>query len=376
MNAVNGHANGAEHRLADLRVIVGDLDPDGGHGPDEPADIEADTRTDTPHGADVRPHGADARADMPQRPPSWTAAELMTMTFPPPKWAVPGLIPEGATLLVGAPKTGKSWMALGLAVAVATGGKALGSIEVEAGPVLYLALEDTPRRLQERLSKVLGDVPWPDLLRFAIQWPPLLAGGEVLLDEWLTLNPTARMVIIDVLAKIRPAVGGGNAYEADYRAISAVKTVADRHAVAAVIVHHDRKARSGDFMSDISGTQGLGGAADAALMLRRVRGSTDGALYLTGRDVEEAGHGLRFVPESGTWVLTGEPADDFGMADTRAAIVAYLRDNPGSTPKQVADGAQLDHMLVKKTLVRMAADDQAETGARGRYYLPGTRDDP
>lgn len=369
MSAANGHVTGAERRAAELRVILGELGTDAERGTDEPADIEPDTRTDNPYGAAVR-------TDRPQRPASWTAAELMTMEFPPPKWAVPGLIPEGATLLVGAPKTGKSWMALGLAVAVATGGKALGTIDVDAGPVLYLALEDTPRRLQERLRKVLGDVPPPDFLRFAIQWPPLLAGGEVLLDEWLSLNPSARLVIIDVLAKIRPPMGGGNAYEADYRAISAVKTIADRHAVAAVIVHHDRKARSGDFMSDISGTQGLGGAADAALMLRRVRGSTDGALYLTGRDVEEAGLGLRFVPESGTWVLTGEPADDFGLADTRAAIVAYLSTNPGSTPKQVADGAQLDHDLAKQTLRRMVADGQAETGTRGRYYLPGARDDP
>ncbi|MGI8701240.1 MAG: AAA family ATPase [Nocardioidaceae bacterium] len=93
----------------------------------------------------------------PTRPrTSWTAAELMACEFPEPRWAVPGIIAEGVTLLAGAPKVGKSWLALGLGIAVATGGKALGALDVMEGDVLYLALEDPPRRLQDRLAKVLS----------------------------------------------------------------------------------------------------------------------------------------------------------------------------------------------------------------------------
>ena len=147
---------GADTTLRELAAVRG-----------QPADMPPDI------GPDMNAGTGTAR-----RPDSWTAAELMTMDFPPPRWAVPGIIPEGATLLVGAPKTGKSWLALGLAVAVAMGGKALGSIEVEPGPVLSpRPLEDTPRRLKDRLARVLAGAAPPPWLRFAVDWPPLSAGG-------------------------------------------------------------------------------------------------------------------------------------------------------------------------------------------------------
>src|SRR4051794_35919991 len=88
---------------------------------------------------------------------AWTASELMAMNFPEPRWAIPGLVAEGVTLLAGAPKVGKSWLALNTSPAVAAGGKALGKVDVESGDVLYLALEDNPRRLRSRLEKVLAD---------------------------------------------------------------------------------------------------------------------------------------------------------------------------------------------------------------------------
>jgi hypothetical protein len=348
----------AEHAL---RTFNADTRPDT--EADSGPDIRPDSRTDT-----ARTYGPDEVSV--RRPASWTAAELMTAEFPPPKWAVPGIIPEGATLLVGAPKTGKSWLALGLAVAVATGGKALGSIEVDPGPVLYLALEDTPRRLQDRLSKVLAGAAPPPGLRFAVNWPPLAAGGEVLLDEWLALNPAARLVIIDVLAKVRPPMAALSAYEADYRAVGAVKVVADAHQVAAVLVHHDRKLKSDDFLADVSGTNGLAGAADAVAVLRRVRGKADGVLHVTGRDVEETGHTLAFDADLGAWLLTGTPVEDLTLTDTRAAITRYLRANPGAGPRQVADGAGIAYELAKKTLPRMATDGQADTDGQGHYFLP------
>jgi Mrp family chromosome partitioning ATPase len=94
----------------------------------------------------------------------WNAADLMAATFPAMRWAVPGVVAEGLTVVVGPPKVGKSWLCWGLAVAVASGGVAFGKVPVEAGDVLYLALEDTPRRLQSRLGKVLQRDPAPHRL--------------------------------------------------------------------------------------------------------------------------------------------------------------------------------------------------------------------
>src|SRR3954471_23399562 len=84
-----------------------------------------------------------------------TAADLMAEALPPIRYVVPGYVTEGLTLLGGKPKIGKSWLTAGLCIAVATGGYALGSIKVDGGDVLWLALEDNKRRLQRRLKQLL-----------------------------------------------------------------------------------------------------------------------------------------------------------------------------------------------------------------------------
>ncbi len=71
--------------------------------------------------------------------------------WPEPTWAVPGLLPAGLCIFAGKQKAGKSWLALQIAQAVATGGHVLGQ-QIERGPILYLALEDIPRRLQDRMN--------------------------------------------------------------------------------------------------------------------------------------------------------------------------------------------------------------------------------
>jgi len=66
------------------------------------------------------------------------------MKFPAPAWIVPGILPEGFVILAARPKKGKSWLALNIAVAKASGGCALGrpDLRLEPAKVLYLALED------------------------------------------------------------------------------------------------------------------------------------------------------------------------------------------------------------------------------------------
>ena len=200
----------------------------------------------------------------------WSATDLLAHQFPEPRWAVPGVIPEGLTLLAGPPKVGKSWLSLNLGVAVATGSPALDSVEVNAGHVLYLALEDTPRRLQRRLHTVIVDQTVPEQLAFAVDWPPMPTGGADLLHKTLTSTPDTRLVVVDVLAKVRGNTDTrGSMYDADYAAMGHLKAVADAHNTAVVVVHHVRKSGSEDFLETISGTNGLAGAADTIAVLRR-----------------------------------------------------------------------------------------------------------
>ncbi|MCX4824401.1 AAA family ATPase [Streptomyces sp. NBC_01142] len=302
---------------------------------------------------------------------AWTADELMATEFPAPKWAVPGIISEGVNLLAGPPKVGKSWLSLGLALSVAAGGTAMDSVPVDGGPVLYLALEDTPRRLQTRMGKILGNERAPSGLTLATSCPPLPQGGSEAIAQWVERNPEARMVVIDVFAKMRGnSAPGASAYDADYAAVGHAKRIADHYGIAVVLVHHVRKAASDDFLAEVSGTNGLAGAADATLVLKRARGQADGVLHVTGRDVDEAEYALRFYAEAGAWQLLEGPAADHTIGDTRATILRYVREHPGAKPKQIAEGTRLQPDLVRQSCSRMANDVQLIRKAGG-YVVPG-----
>ncbi|WP_203231334.1 AAA family ATPase [Nocardioides caldifontis] len=302
---------------------------------------------------------------------AWTAAEIMSMRFPEPRWAVPGVVAEGVTLLAGAPKIGKSWLSLNISTAVALGGKALGRVDVDCGDVLYLALEDNPRRLQSRLGKVLSGSVAPDRLTFAVHCEPLPAGGTERISAWLETHPDARLVVVDVFARVRgSAPANMSSYDADYLAMGALKRLADRYGVAILVVHHTRKAASEDFLDAVSGTNGLAGSADAVLVLKRSRGKAAAELHVTGRDVEEAEYALDFDPRLGAWQMLDGPASDYSLGDTRRAILDHLRVVGSGTPRQIADALALNYETAKKTCKRMFDDDQLDTDGGGTYFTP------
>ncbi|KAB1984617.1 AAA family ATPase [Streptomyces triticiradicis] len=301
---------------------------------------------------------------------AWTADQLMAAHFPEPKWAVPGILAEGVSVLAGPPKVGKSWLSLGLGLSVAAGGKAFDSVPVQGGPVLYLALEDTPRRLQTRMGKLLGGQPAPAGLTLVTECPPFPQGGTEAIAQWLDRNPDARMVVIDVFAKMRgQAPAGVSAYDADYVAVGYAKRLADHYGVAVVLVHHVRKAGSEDFLTEVSGTNGIAGAADATLVLKRARGQADGILHVTGRDVDEAEYALSFQPASGAWHLLDGPVSDHTVGDTRATILRYVRTHPGAKPKDMASELpNVDLDTIRRTCNRMADAGQLTKDPGGRYY--------
>ncbi|MEU4291059.1 AAA family ATPase [Kribbella sp. NPDC026596] len=326
--------------------------------PDWPPPLEVE-----PQPEPARPSKADPFAN------AWTADRLMAEQFAPPRWAVPGLIPEGLSLLAGAPKAGKSWLALNLALGIAAGASVLGEVAVDAGQVLYLALEDTPRRLQSRMGKILGDAPAPAGLTLLTEFPTLPAGGADAIRGWLDTRRNARMVVIDVFAKMRgTSPPGVNPYDADYAAMGRAKRIADDYGIAVVLVHHLRKMAADDFTAELSGTNGIAGAADTIMALKRPRGEADGVLHITGRDVDEAERAMRFDATNGTWALLAGPAVDHTLHRTRAAILAYLRQCPGATPKAISDALGEDRDTIRRTCTRMADDGQLRRRDGGRYF--------
>jgi DNA-binding transcriptional ArsR family regulator len=253
----------------------------------------------------------------------WTTAELLAMNFPPPVWVVPDLLTTGLTILAGAPKLGKSWLALSLATAVGSGGAVMGWYRVQPRQVLYLALEDTPRRLKGRLEK-LGAVPTTTVTIFGA-WR---SGADGLgdLDVWLEENQGTSLVIIDTLARFRGGWRPGrsdDSYTEDYAAAGHLKAVADRHDAAILVVHHVRKSASEDPMEMVSGTNGLNGAADCTWVLTRGRGESDAKLFATGRDIEEQSIALSFDRELATWRVLGN-ASEYAQSQERRAVLEIL----------------------------------------------------
>jgi len=139
------------------------------------------------------------------------------------RWAIPELLPEGCILLGGRPKMGKSMLALNIAIAVATGGTALGHYQVEAGDVLYYDLEGNRRRLQTRARKMLPAVGEGALqTRLIVKFiaPQIDSGLQEEIRAWRNTHPEARLVVIDILAKVRPAKQSRNPYQDDHNLIA------------------------------------------------------------------------------------------------------------------------------------------------------------
>lgn len=253
------------------------------------------------------------------------AADLAGKAFVPLVEPVRGLIVEGLTLLCGASKIGKSWLTLQMCRAVAAGAPFLGR-QTDPGPVLYCAFEDSERRLQARLRKQGGEAC--ALLQFATAALPLDAGLLEALEGWIGGNPGARLIVIDTLQKVRGAAPSrANAYAEDYKVVGRLKAFADRHHVAVVLVHHCNKLRDVDDPFDrISGSTGLMGAADTAILIARQRGEDDATVTFAGRDVWGDDFRMRF--EDCRWRVCDPAAlarERYERAPIVQAVKAFMR---------------------------------------------------
>jgi hypothetical protein len=306
---------------------------------------------------------------------AFTAEEVMAKVFPEPKWIVPGVLPEGATILAGSPKTGKSWMALGIGVAVTSGGTALGGKPVERGSVLYLALEDNQRRLQGRLRKVLAGGKPPRGLVLTDRWPRLSEGGLEAIEAWLISRPDARLVIVDTLEKIRPKGAGRNVYREDYEAVEPLLSLAARYNVAVLVVHHLRKGSADDPLDEVSGTHGLTGGVDGVLVLKRERGRADAFLYVTGRDIEQERElALNWDGASASWRIAGD-AEEYRGSKERAEIVECLHSAQGPVgPKEVSETLGKEYNATKQLLWKMSNDGDLRSVGSGKYVVTGNFD--
>ena len=242
-----------------------------------------------------------------------------------PSFVVDSLIPTGLSLFCGSQKIGKSWLMLKLCLCVSQG-IPLWDMPTMEGDVLYLCLEDTFCRIQDRLFRLTDEAS--GRLHFAVASCKLSDGLIVQLEDYLKDYPDSRLIVIDTLQKVRTA-SKDNAYASDYGDISLIKDFADRHSLAVIVVHHIRKQNDSDVFNKVSGTTGLTGSADATFVLEKEKRASDTAkLYVTGRDTPYQEYTLRFRDCS--WELverkTQEQLAKETIPDVLFRLVDFMRD--------------------------------------------------
>ena len=207
----------------------------------------------------------------------------MSQPLTPLNFVVDTLISQGLHILAGSPKVGKSWLALWLAVTVAKS-EAVWGMSVKQGTTLYLCLEDSTLRIQNRLFEITEDAPAN--VHFSTNSDTLGKGLEEQLCAFLSEHPDTVLIIIDTLQMIRGA-GYDNTYANDYRDLSTLKRIADAHGIAILLIHHLRKELADDVFSRISGTTAISGAVDSSFtLIEDRRGSGKAKLSCIGRDIE------------------------------------------------------------------------------------------
>ena len=199
---------------------------------------------------------------------------------------IDGLLYPGTYLFVGAPKLGKSFLMAQLAYHISTGTQ-LWNYTVRKGTVLYLALEDDYRRLQERLYRMFG-TDGAENLFFSVSAGQLGNGLDEQLTRFMQEHPDTKLIIIDTLQKVREVGGDNYSYANDYEIITRLKKFADSCGITLLLVHHTRKQKADDTFDMISGTNGLLGAADGAFLLQKEKRTGNTAtLEVSGRDQQD-----------------------------------------------------------------------------------------
>lgn len=301
-------------------------------------------------------------------PTVMTAPELQAKTFPEIHWAVPGIIGSGLTILAGSTKTGKSWLALQLAVALSVGGYMFGTIKVPKCECLYLALEDSGRRLQNRLNTMNAHPS--ELLLLHTEW----SRGEQAREDlnlYMEEHPETKVVIIDTLAKIRGnPESRRNSYFLDYEEIGKLKSFADKFDLVLICITHKKKGIENDILNTITGSTGITGAADTLIVLNRNRNSNNATMHITGRDIEEQNLEMKFDSDICTWTIQGEAVQRQRTPERQAIVDLLHEQRRPMSPREINDHLGKDGDSIRQLLGKLEKAGVVERKEYGKYTIP------
>lgn len=250
---------------------------------------------------------------------------LMSTSIEPINFIVQGFIPQGLHILAGSAKIGKSWLVLWMCLQVAKGEK-VWKFETTQGTVLYLCLEDSLARIQNRLFDITEDAH--PALHFSTMANTLGDGLETQIENFVKERTDTSLIVIDTLQCIRHISKDTNSYANDYREIRLLKAIADKYKIAILLVHHFRKTNDADPVNMISGTTGISGGVDSAFTLAKdKRSGNDAVLQCVGRDIEYRDLEIRFNKKTHIWELVSDSVTQPGkfMDNTISLLCEFMK---------------------------------------------------
>jgi len=337
--------------------------------------------------APIEPERRDASigADRPPAGPSlvtsWSDFDALATAGM--RFRVAGIWPaDGLGFIAAPPKHGKTWLALALAISVATGRPFLGQHAVEQCPVVYVALEGSPGGLRARIGAIargMGVNPDSDELRRALHLAYKPRGLNLSDPAWaqrLTTDVEAHqagLVIVDVLrraATIRESGDGVGDFAGLLRNLEPLQD----HGRSLVFCHHFRKdGKNDDEVATgqrMAGTGSLHGHYDAALYItsyqqhdRQMRVEVDGRDFTPPRPFRVAIQGATSGPygyvyeDAAELTITGAPTRKLTKA-TPEEIRGFIAAAGG----ELSSGPILAHFDITERTLRNRRDDLAEIG--------------
>lgn len=303
-----------------------------------------------------------------------SAFDLNSHEYKKPDYIVDGILYPGLTIFAGPPKYGKSFLSLDLACSVASGSAFLGKL-TKQGDVLYLDLEGTEWRTNERLSQ-LGYTLCPDRLDHTYTADTVDHHLIRQLTEQIESKDNPKLLIIDTMARVKGKVRRGeDGYSSEYRFLFPLHDLAIRKSVAIVCVTHTKKG--GDKLVDdpmelILGSTAQYGSADNGWVLTGKRDEPTKILHCAGRDYE--GTDLELSFSGGRWVPRGTVEEMEAQraaakydSDPAVRTILHLVQNSGGLWK----GTMQDLInSVAEYTGEYPAPDATRMGSIVRTYMP------
>jgi hypothetical protein len=274
-----------------------------------------------------------------------SAKDLLTQPFESINFTIDAILPQGLFILAGSSKVGKSWLALDISNCVAAGDK-FWNYSTTQGDVLYLALEDNNKRLQERLNKVspVCDIDTPTDIHFVTKAKKLGDGLAEQIREFLVAHPQTKLIVIDTLQYIRNTGKFTGTYSGDYHDMDALREIIAGHNLTMLLITHNHKADDADPVNRVHGSAGLTGAVDGIFVLEKKKRTGDKAkLTIANRDTESYQFELRFDRVNCRWQFVSDIGSEADEEDYLYELLNLLLDE---TPDWRGTATQLCAALV------------------------------